>query len=428
MDLSESIEEEDRQKSYSERVGELFSSLSEKYREDTINLAVSHLFILGGEESDSERQVQLGGSLAVGIGAIPEKAQYVALGHLHKPQEIKGKAKCFYSGSPLQYSKSEVGYTKCCYIVDVKAGQEAIVDKVYLKNYKPIEVWKCESVEEAIKKCEENCEKELWVYLEIKTDKYITQEDIKTMKTLKKDILEIRPIIKDEDEENQEFYNIKEKSMGELFKEFYIKQRMVEPSDEIMELFLSIAGEEKVKNMKPKMLKIVGLNSFEEEQKINFERLTEKGLFGIFGPTGSGKSTILDAITIALYGKITRTNKGYINTTIKNLNVSYEFEIGVGEERKTYIAERNMRVDKNGSYKTRYARLIENNQVENNVLAEGPKEVQKEIEKIIGLTSEDFTRSVVLPQGKFSEFLKLTGKDKRDMLERIFGLEKYGKI
>lgn len=242
--LSESIEEEDRQKSYSARVGELFSSLSEKYREDTINLAVSHLFILGGEESDSERQIQLGGSLAVGIGAIPEKAQYVALGHLHKPQEIKGKAKCFYSGSPLQYSKSEVGYTKCCYIVDVKAGEEAIVDKIYLKNYKPIEVWKCESVEEAIKKCEENCQKEIWVYLEIKTDKYITQEDIKTMKTLKKDILEIRPIIQSEDEENQEFYNIKEKSMGELFKEFYIKQRMVEPSNEVMEMFLSIAGEE----------------------------------------------------------------------------------------------------------------------------------------------------------------------------------------
>lgn len=242
--LSESIEEEDRQKSYSARVGELFLSLSEKYREDTINLAVSHLFILGGEESDSERQIQLGGSLAVGIGAIPEKAQYVALGHLHKPQEIKGKAKCFYSGSPLQYSKSEVGYTKCCYIVDIKVGEEAVVDKIYLKNYKPIEVWKCESVEEAIKKCEENCEKEMWVYLEIKTDKYITQEDIKTMKTLKKDILEIRPIIQSEDEENQEFYNIKEKSMGELFKEFYIKQRMVEPSNEVMEMFLSIAGEE----------------------------------------------------------------------------------------------------------------------------------------------------------------------------------------
>ncbi|WMJ80477.1 SbcC/MukB-like Walker B domain-containing protein [Clostridium sp. MB40-C1] len=179
--------------------------------------------------------------------------------------------------------------------------------------------------------------------------------------------------------------------------------------------------------MKPKILKIEGLNSFEKEQKINFNKLTEKGLFGIFGPTGSGKSTILDAITIALYGKITRTNKGYINTVTKNLSVSYEFEIGVGRERKIYLAERNLKVDKHGAYKTKYARLIEKNYSEDNVIAEGPKEVQKEIEKIIGLTVDDFTRSVVLPQGKFSEFLRLSGKEKRDMLERIFSLEKYGK-
>ncbi|MCY6957516.1 AAA family ATPase [Clostridium brassicae] len=179
--------------------------------------------------------------------------------------------------------------------------------------------------------------------------------------------------------------------------------------------------------MKPKMLKIEGLNSFEKEQKIDFNKLTEKGLFGIFGPTGSGKSTILDAITIALYGKVTRTNKGYINTVTKNLSVSYEFEIGIGRERKIYIAQRNLKEDKHGSYKTKYARLIEKNHSHDNVIAEGPKEVQKEIEKIIGLTADDFTRSVVLPQGKFSEFLKLSGKEKRDMLERIFSLEKYGK-
>lgn len=179
--------------------------------------------------------------------------------------------------------------------------------------------------------------------------------------------------------------------------------------------------------MKPKILKISGLNSFEEEQTIYFDKLTEKGLFGIFGPTGSGKSTILDAITIALYGKITRTNKGYINTTTKNLIVSYEFEIGIGSERKTYRAERNIKINKNGGYNTKYARLIERGEKGEIVLAEGPSELQSEIEKIIGLTADDFTRSVVLPQGKFSEFLKLTGKDKRDMLERIFALEKFGK-
>ncbi|KGM97677.1 exonuclease [Clostridium novyi A str. 4552] len=178
--------------------------------------------------------------------------------------------------------------------------------------------------------------------------------------------------------------------------------------------------------MKPRVLKIRGLNSFEREQIINFNMLTEKGLFGIFGPTGSGKSTILDAITIALYGKITRTNKGFINTTTKDLIVSYEFEIGGVNDRKVYLAERNIKVNKNDRYNTKYARLIERNGDESKIIAEGPTELQNQIHKIIGLTVDDFTRSVVLPQGKFSEFLKLGGREKRNMLERIFALEKYG--
>ena len=95
--------------------------------------------------------------------------------------------------------------------------------------------------------------------------------------------------------------------------------------------------------MKPKVLKISGLNSFEEEVKIDFSKLIEKGLFGIFGRTGSGKSSILDAITIALYGEISRDSKQYINVNCKNLEVSYEFEIGLGKEKKDYIVERNIR-------------------------------------------------------------------------------------
>lgn len=242
--LSEGIEEEERQKSYSERVGELLNKLSKMYRDDTINLVVSHLFVLGGEESDSERQIQLGGSLAVSASIFPEKAQYIALGHLHRPQEINAKTKCIYAGSPLQYSKSEIGYTKYCYIVDVKAREEAKIERIPFKNYKPIEVWTCDSIEEAIGKCEENKDREVWVYLEIKTDKYITQEHIKEMKELKKDILEIRPIIIGQDDEEEGFFDVKEKSMKELFKDFYMRQRMVEPSEEIMDLFLNIVEAE----------------------------------------------------------------------------------------------------------------------------------------------------------------------------------------
>ena len=63
--LSIGLSDEDRQKSYSDRIGQLFEKLSTKYREDTVNLAVSHLYVMGGEESGSERSIQLGGSLSV---------------------------------------------------------------------------------------------------------------------------------------------------------------------------------------------------------------------------------------------------------------------------------------------------------------------------------------------------------------------------
>ena len=52
--------------------------------------------------------------------------------------------------------------------------------------------------------------------------------------------------------------------------------------------------------MRPLQLKLKGINSYREEQVIDFETLTSQGLFGIFGPTGSGKSTILDAMTLAI--------------------------------------------------------------------------------------------------------------------------------
>ncbi|EJO5348368.1 AAA family ATPase [Clostridium botulinum] len=179
--------------------------------------------------------------------------------------------------------------------------------------------------------------------------------------------------------------------------------------------------------MKPKKLVIKGLNSFIEKQEIDFETLVKRGLFGIFGPTGSGKSSILDAITMALYGNIARDSSQFINMSTDSLYVSYEFEIASGDKREIYVVSRNVKRDKKGGYKTSGARLVKNISGEEEVIADKPRDIQKNIQSIIGLTAEDFTRSVVLPQGKFSEFLKLSGKNRRDMLERIFGLEKYGK-
>lgn len=60
--------------------------------------------------------------------------------------------------------------------------------------------------------------------------------------------------------------------------------------------------------MKPISLKLSGLQSYRGMQEIDFTALCDTGLFGIFGPTGSGKSTILDAITLAMYGKVGRAS------------------------------------------------------------------------------------------------------------------------
>lgn len=177
--------------------------------------------------------------------------------------------------------------------------------------------------------------------------------------------------------------------------------------------------------MRPINLKIKGLNSFIEAQEVDFEKLTEKGLFGIFGPTGSGKSTILDGITLALYGEVSRNSTNYMNTNCDSMNVSYEFQM-IEKDVKRYRVDREFKRDnKTGNVRTKSAKILDITHDEL-VLEDKPKQVTEKCEEIIGLKLEDFTRTVVLPQGKFSEFLKLTGKDRRDMLERLFNLQKYG--
>ncbi|MDI6618500.1 MAG: SbcC/MukB-like Walker B domain-containing protein [Clostridiales bacterium] len=179
--------------------------------------------------------------------------------------------------------------------------------------------------------------------------------------------------------------------------------------------------------MRPLKLRLKGLNSYTEEQVIDFEKLTQRGLFGIFGPTGSGKSSILDAMTLALYGEISRGTREFINTDMDELFVSYEFEIGPKSDRKKYIVERHLRRDKTGKgCKTDRALLSDVSGGHRDVICEKVRDVDEKIKEIIGLSGDDFTRSVVLPQGKFSEFLKLKGLERRRMLERIFRLEKYG--
>ena len=234
-------EEEEMAKSYSDRIKALFSKLSENYRKDTINIVVSHLFTMGSDESGSERNAQLGGSFIVDSSCFPENAQYIALGHIHKPQIVPATEKrARYSGSPLEYNKKEINFKKKCFIIDVKAGEKCIVKDIEFKTYKPIEVWKCKNIQDAIEKCEENKDRNCWVYLEITTDRYIREDEIKIMKTTKKDIIEIMPKIVEKSNESFDISSFSQKSFEDIFKEFYLKERKVEPQEELVNMLLSV--------------------------------------------------------------------------------------------------------------------------------------------------------------------------------------------
>lgn len=231
--------------SYSQKVKTMLDMLSADFKEDTVNIVSAHLYTVGGEESGSERSIQLGGSYCVNADAFPKDAQYIALGHLHKPQTVPGlHRRAYYCGSPLAYSRDEAVYSKAVNVVDIKAGGPAKVEKIPLSCIKPIEVYKCGSIEEALKRCKEESGRDSYVYLDIKSDRTLTMEEIRLLKSLKDDIMDIRLIL--DGAESAALEEREALSLKDGFVDFYKKNRQAEPDSELIELFLSVMGEEDV--------------------------------------------------------------------------------------------------------------------------------------------------------------------------------------
>lgn len=244
--LSSQVKEKELQKAYSDRIGELLSDLSSNFRDDTVNLAVGHMFLMGGKESDSERTLQVGGAMTVSPEALPEGAHYAALGHLHRPQEIKN-APCpvFYSGSPLAYSFSEDGHSKAVFIVDASPQKKAEIKPVYLNCGKPLRKWFAkDGINQALNWCEEGRDKNAWIDLEIATERFLTIEEQKKLRALNPGIINIRPRLKTEETATHQMYDRENKKIDELFKDFYRYKTGSDIPEELMEVFVELINEE----------------------------------------------------------------------------------------------------------------------------------------------------------------------------------------
>ena len=190
--------------------------------------------------------------------------------------------------------------------------------------------------------------------------------------------------------------------------------------------------------MKIRWLRIVGIGPFAGEHTVDFSAFEDSGLFLLDGPTGAGKSTLIDAITFALYGDVART-KDASKDRLRSNHISDSdpseadlvFEVATGIYRVTRTPAYTPAGKKSQrNSKSTLTRVVEDPDAPDGwrtvePIASGPRDVGSEIPAIVGLDKDQFLQTIVLPQGKFSQFLNATSDAREQILRDIFDTQIY---
>ncbi len=190
--------------------------------------------------------------------------------------------------------------------------------------------------------------------------------------------------------------------------------------------------------MKIRWLRIVGIGPFAGEHTVDFSAFEDSGLFLLDGPTGSGKSTLIDAITFALYGDVARTKDASKDRLRSNhitdsdpSEADLVFEVATGIYRVTRTPAYTPAGKKSQrNSKSTLTRVVEDPDAPDGwrtvePIASGPRDVGYEIPAIVGLDKDQFLQTIVLPQGKFSQFLNATSDAREQILRDIFDTQIY---
>lgn len=230
-------------------LSEQWSDLAQKYADtEGVNIGVAHLFVMqrDGEmpvEPDDEKPINVGGASAIYTDCFPKELQYVALGHLHRQQEISLKpSPIVYSGSPLAYSFNEDNQDKYVMLLEAEPFQPVRFQRIKLENNKKLLRGRFETLNDALLWLSENPND--LVQLTMVSNTYLNSLILQQLRAAHKGIVEIRPEIQDENAANVANNIDLNKSIDELFFDYFKREKNQEPNEDLKQLFKEVLAVE----------------------------------------------------------------------------------------------------------------------------------------------------------------------------------------
>jgi len=254
--LSAEADEQALQLAYSARIAGLVrEATAARFDGGAVNVIMSHLHALGGSATDSERPIEVGGAYTVDPSAFGTAAQYVALGHLHRPQYVRVRGAeddeaakrpiVRYSGSPLAFSFSEAGQAKSVTIVDAAPGAAPTIEELPLSSGRPLVRWIAkEGLADVHRWFDEGRDARAWIDLELHVTDALTMEQIQALRRAHEGLVLIRPVFA----AAAEAASVRAERtlpIDELFRRFYARQTGgAAPDEATVRLFLELVREE----------------------------------------------------------------------------------------------------------------------------------------------------------------------------------------
>lgn len=181
--------------------------------------------------------------------------------------------------------------------------------------------------------------------------------------------------------------------------------------------------------MRPHLLRFAGIGPYCDEVEINFDDLGELGLYLIVGPTGAGKTTIFDAITFALYGKVAggRETNGLGSDHSHRASPFVEFDFS--HRGRSYRVHRVPAIDGKPAKPSDIRFTVFDDDWSTPSRSEtGTTAVSKAVTDLVGLEADQFMKVMLLPQNEFQKFLLASSTDKEPLLRALFGTDLYERI